>query len=798
MQVITPSLTALLKEQLQAGRSGFGGYARINGQNLRCQRISLDKSLRMQADQFEIVLDNEDLRFGWGPTSVFHTNQRVRIYQWYGPRSNRVQTFDGIIDNVADGRDLLTVTITGRDRFGIAIDQTFAASAPQQTGETGAVRTEDNGVYVNREVSYIVNDIMDRIGWPTGDRDILATSMVLAEFILSDGSSYADNMMGTTQLTGLVGYDLWADELGIVHFRPTPSSDLVEVPVPAAFTWRTGEDVVDLGNVVDQYELITRVKTTGPMTVLTDAWHLLWQTQKISQPVGIWYDPAFPSSIRVIDAATKKLFTVRDSDHQVVSSVYLGGPIPHPLGITGDPSDETHYYVLNAPWYYGGGTSGNTIKKVRKADNVVVATFAIPDGRWSAIKMSAAFLWMTNLDTDHLYKRDKTDASAIANYRPTYQSVLQSNPSGLMIDGTTLHVFWANGGTTNRFLNSDESAPNTITSVTATSGTNLHGGEMNTTTHTECWGDSDSAGLVAKFSLVSPTTKDVTAEAIDIALEDELGANAELQDRVHDAHPGDPAHPWESRRLALGLDKINNLAQAGDVAQFQLDKLGRRRQVVNVGILGNPAIQKNDLVRIEDPKTAHFQSLVMDTYRSDMAETYLGTVSLIRGGVANDTITEPNPPPPDDSGGDGTGVVTEPGVFFKGSFPVYGDAIRVANSAYSDSSGGFAQVGSLDTVTLTPGVTYSYDITLTLLAGGYTRHFKLINDDLGSPFSVPIGWDDTTTPGIPNDAGTFHVTGTFVAPLAAGDHVYRFDGYSAVSPHGHQLAFTVDFDVEPV
>jgi hypothetical protein len=126
---------------------------------------------------------------------------------------------------------------------------------------------------------------------------------------------------------------------------------------------------------------------------------------------------------------------------------------------------------------------------------------------------------------------------------------------------------------------------------------------MDTTTHVDCYGDSDSLGLVAKFSLVTPvTTADVSVEVIDTDLEDELGALAELEDRIHDSHPGDAAHPWESRRGTLDLALvITSLAQANDSAMFWLDKNGRRRRVVDAGIIGNPAIQKNDLVRVEDP-----------------------------------------------------------------------------------------------------------------------------------------------------------------------------------------------------
>jgi hypothetical protein len=49
--------------------------------------------------------------------------------------------------------------------------------------------------------------------------------------------------------------------------------------------------------------------------------------------------------------------------------------VPHPLGLSGDPADATVYWVLNAPWI-DGGSGGNSVKKVRKSDNHVLATYA--------------------------------------------------------------------------------------------------------------------------------------------------------------------------------------------------------------------------------------------------------------------------------------------------------------------------------------------------------------------------------------------------------------------------------------
>jgi hypothetical protein len=596
---------------------------------LQPKRISKDKSLRMTADSAEVEFANEDLPLGWGPTSIFPTNCRIRIYEWYGDAANAVQTFTGLIDAVRDSRDFLTTVLTCRDRFALLIDETFSTTAPQTAGEAGAVRTEANGVYLDREVSYIVGRLLDEAGWPTADRAITETSYVLEEFIVGDGASYADTIVGQEQLTGLVGYEAWADELGIFHFAPTATSDSLTEPGVPVYTFRTGEDITDLSDATDQYGLRTRVKIRGPLTTLKDAWTERWRTSKFKKPVGLWYDPGEPLYLRVLDRGTKRMYKLRQSDRVAISSVYLGSVVAHPLGLSGDPSDATIYWVLNCPWIDGGASTGNTLKKIRRSDNHVLASYALPNGRWSAVKVSAAFIWLTNLDTDRFYKRSKVDASAIANYSHTYGAVIQANPSGIMVDGTTLHVFWSNGGTTARFLICDEASPGTVDRAIRTAGTALHGGEMDTTTHTECYGDSDSLGLVAKFSLVEPVSNDVAVEVIDSDLEDELGALAGTEPRTHDAHPGDSAHSFEVRRETIELEVITSLAQATETARRWLDRLAQRRRVLDAGIIGNPALQKTDLVRVEDPVTGIGQSFLIDTYRSVMDGTFVGTLALL-------------------------------------------------------------------------------------------------------------------------------------------------------------------------
>lgn len=606
--------------------------------------ISIDKSLRLASDSAEVEFANEDFALGWAPRgtaaiagdpTTLRTNQRVAIEQWYGDEANAIRTFTGLIDRISDHRDILTTTITCRDMMVLLIDQTFSATAPQSTSEVGAVRTAANGVYLSMEVSDIVSDILNRAGWRLEDREIIPTSYVLDEFIVDDGASWADTIIGDEKLTGLVGYSAWSDEVGVFHFAPTLVSQNLTDPEEPVYTFRSGEDIVSFDDETDQYDLRTRIKVRGPLTTQTleDTWRELWRTSKITRPVGIWYDPATPTYIRVISRSTKRMYKLRQSDRTVISSVYLGGVIAHPLGLSGDPANANIYWVLDAPWIYTGSDSGNSVKKVRKSDNHVLASYSIPDGRWSALKVSSSYLYLTNLDTDRFYRRSKTDGSAVANYQHTYKSTVQANPSGLMIDGTTLYLFWSNGGTTARFLKCDESAPGTVTGVVKTAGTSLHGGEMDTTTHVDCYGDSDSANLVGKFTLLAAVdqTTEVFAEVVDTDLEDELGDLAIVEDRLHDTHPLDAEHQWMARRMTLDLSVITNLAQATQTAQRQLDIASQRRRVLDAGIIGNPALQKTDYVAVIDPITAMSTGFAIDTYRTSMdaAGTYLGTVALL-------------------------------------------------------------------------------------------------------------------------------------------------------------------------
>lgn len=183
----------------------------------RPKRIGINRNRRMGPDQLSAEFANEQLPFGWGPTSIIPTNIRIRAYEWYGDEANALLVFTGVVDKVGDGRDVLTTALECRSMAGpILVDQTFSTTAPQGADETGTLRTEANGVYLAREVSYIATAVVVGAGWPADLIDVADTSFVLDEFLIEDGASGWDTL---ARLAELAGYDLWDDEDGILHFR---------------------------------------------------------------------------------------------------------------------------------------------------------------------------------------------------------------------------------------------------------------------------------------------------------------------------------------------------------------------------------------------------------------------------------------------------------------------------------------------------------------------------------------------------------------------------------------------------
>jgi hypothetical protein len=622
----------------------------------RPKRIAKDKSRRLGASQATVELANEDGGIGVSADSAVKANAPIRIYQWYGDAANEVLTFAGLIDEVHEGRDPRTVAITARDMMKRLIVQTFSATAPQGDGEDGAVRTAANGVYLDTDVDTILDDILDRAGWPTADRDITPSGFPLEEYIIADGSTWAEAIIGENALTGLTGYDAGVDEAGVFYFRPltasaAPDSDTEPTPdytyevANADASNLTSGNVIRLDHEIDDYDLKTRVKVRGSLATAVPAFTELWHTNLFTLPVGVWYDPTQSTHLRVLDRGTKKIYNLvqatRAKDGTGIYPIDISGDVTYPLGLSGDPADADVFWVLEARWRVGGGNTAS-VHKYDASDGTHTAEYALPDGQWSDIKVSSGSIWLANYGDDLIYQRSKVDASAVASFTMTYAGTDQTAPTGIGVDGTTLALFFYGKA---RFLLVDESDPTTVDSTNAlgvTSGriktgtTKLLGGEIDTDTDAHLYACSDDLGLVYKYALTEPSTSEVAIEVVDEDLEDELGFLAGAEDREHDTHPGDADHPFEIRRETLTLAKtITDLAQATETANRALAVLAHRREVVDVGTVGNPGIQLGDLHQLTDPVTGLDDLYVVDTYRdsmtlsSDGKGTYLATVAYV-------------------------------------------------------------------------------------------------------------------------------------------------------------------------
>lgn len=260
------------------------------------------------------------------------------------------------------------------------------------------------------------------------------------------------------------------------------------------------------------------VTTTYEANTLTDTFREVWHADIIDMPTGIRYDPADDTHIKVVDGGTRKIYTVLLADQTITAtSDAIAGT--HFNGLSGDPDDDSVYWLLDCPWKGGGTLAGNQILKMLSADDSIVATYPIANGRWTDLKADDTYLWLTNWDTNKLHKLSKVGVE-VASYSLTYQGVVQVDPTGLAIDGTELVIAYNGQG---RLLVVDSSSPTTVTKTYNTTGTGILGGEFDTTTHTELYFCSDSVGRIWKYTLLDESaTSTVVSDLVTIPIEPEV------------------------------------------------------------------------------------------------------------------------------------------------------------------------------------------------------------------------------------------------------------------------------------
>jgi hypothetical protein len=590
--------------------------------------IGIDRSRKTAATQLDVVIGNEDGSKGWysGDGRVFIPNNPVRAYIWLGARANRVLRYTGLTEQFSEHRDPKTLSIKALSRTRILLaPHQFFTTAPQDAATTGAVRTEANGVFLDKSPEYIAGAILDAAGWPSADRNIAVSGITIPEYDLSDGSPWLDQIVGTDRLSTIAGWDYREDAAGVIHLGPNKLQAAVE-PDPD-WTFRPGLNVMAFDHQADDEARVTRVRVSGPMTTSTPIWKSEWATSVLRHPVGMAYRPSESGFIYAIDANSQYLSKINQATRKVVARWYLGGSLTYrPVGLTTDPVDTAHFYVLDGDWPLGGTTHAK-IHKFAWSTKAHVSSSALPDGEWSALKTDGTSMWLTNYGTDKLYKKTYSaggTATAVANY--SYSG--KANPTGLYIDGTTIGIHFA---ALEAFYLVDTSAPGTITGSQSTKGTHIFGGEKDLTTHADLYVDyySSSAGSVEKYALSEDVQVDVVKWATDQALEDALGFQAGFPDRAHDLHPGDAAHPWDERTATISLRTVNSEDQAQAVADAELVLRRRIRRVLDVATTGHPGVEIDDAIAYPDPVAGTDSIWMIDTAREQLAETYTQTMSVL-------------------------------------------------------------------------------------------------------------------------------------------------------------------------
>lgn len=606
-----------------------GSEAHYESRSLQVTSLVLDRSRKMAAAQLDASLANEDGSLGYYTGSgILAPNNQCRAYVRHGSTNDWIRKFTGLLDRDSDHHDPKTVAIKARSRMKLLLaPHVFVKIASQTAGDTGAIRTEDNGVYLGKSPEYIANDILDRAGWDPDARNIAVSGITIPEYDLADMGAWADQISGTDRLTAIAGWDMVEDELGVLNLGPNALA--AEDEPDEDWTFEAGVNVMAYDHQVDDEERATRVRVSGPMTSTIPVWKEEWSTTKIRHPVGLAFVPASPTYLYAIDWKSQYLSRIRLSDRKVVQVWPLGAGITYFPGglcydtVTGD------FFVLDTDWVHGG-TNHAEVQRFDGATKAHVATYALPDGQWAAIKTDGANLWLTNYGDDKLYKRSMT-AVAVSSGTITYSGDLQHNPTGLWIDGTTIGVFFEG---IERFLLVDSAAPGVVTGVQSTKGTQITGGEKNTVTHDELWADADgaTAGHIWAFDLADEVTTDVVKWAIDYDLEDAMGLQAGVADRIHpDCPNSDDPHPYEIRVATVELRTVNSPEQAQTVADYQILLLKRLRRTLDLKTIGHPGVQVRDWNRYVDAVAGTDAKWMVDTLRDELAGagTYITQMSVL-------------------------------------------------------------------------------------------------------------------------------------------------------------------------
>lgn len=218
----------------------FVKHVPVIGLPVKSISINRDKNI---AGLLNLAIDNKDGANSVDVSGVLLPNVEVVVKQGYG--EERVTTFTGLIDRVEMWTFPQEVLVTCRDKIKLALDQLVTVVDGENIYRVVT--------YTDQTVEAIFSDLCTKAGLTTGT--VEETGVTLSEKTFS-WETYGDAFQW---LADLVGFEFTADEDGLVHFR----ADEAPTTPTVAYVFKEGEDIINLGYVVDDNELYYDIYVYG-------------------------------------------------------------------------------------------------------------------------------------------------------------------------------------------------------------------------------------------------------------------------------------------------------------------------------------------------------------------------------------------------------------------------------------------------------------------------------------------------------------------------------------------------------
>ena len=565
---------------------GGGDWARIYGSGVaasyttftttsvdvsdRVIAISIQKDTSAHSSSVSVELRNNDgalsVNDAAAALNVYaRPNVKIEVYQWHGVVANKVKTFTGLLDSVADDAGGSIVTISGRDMAKKLIVQEVVPTAPQTLAETGYVRDMGNFVYLNKTLAEVLADLLLKTG-TLFTLTVAPSTYVFREIRFASGT-LMDAALETATAAGMT---FWADEDGA--FR----AGLVAGPQAASsWTYRSREDVYEFTTDLSDDGLITRVRLMGPANI--GAKYLkeqfIWASPAAG-PRGVAYDPT-TGHIWLL-AANRWLSRLNPASNMaVVESFDLSSIITYPDSLAVGP--DGHLWIADG---FDATDTANANRKFRKVSRTAPLTTLVGP--------------ITNPDSLHVRLWHDGTQLRMATHASPSALVTVNATTGAEISRVVSPVNFPMGfdtdGQGGAFLTGWEQTDMFQVSLAGSIVNTIKQPAKNSN---EFGYDSSDSGLYAvfveqdtivKYAVAGTPSEALTATyaiAIDDALERELIG--------------------EKRWLTVVDLNITDMAQATSSAERILAARRQTRKRTTAGAVGNPGLQLNDRVTMYLP-----------------------------------------------------------------------------------------------------------------------------------------------------------------------------------------------------